>query len=92
MIIVVAPLVVALLLAGCKPAAMPEAGSLSERLYVDKCGSCHAPYHPKVLTGAMWEEQVESMQVKMSQMGILPLNDAERLTILDYLRRNAGLE
>jgi hypothetical protein len=90
MIILVAPMILALLFAGCKPAPMPELGSLSEQLYVDKCGQCHSPYHPSALTAAMWEAQVESMQLKMSQVGISPLNDTERVTILNYLRRNAG--
>jgi hypothetical protein len=83
-------MIITLQSAGCKPAPMPEPGSLSEQLYVDKCGRCHSPYHPHALTAAMWEEQVEAMQMKMSQMGISPLNDAERVTILNYLRRNAG--
>jgi len=86
----VALTVLTLLFAGCKPTPMPESGSLSEELYVDKCGRCHTPYHPKVLTSAMWAEQVEAMQLKMPQMGVRPLNDAERVTILNYLKRNAG--
>jgi hypothetical protein len=90
--IIVVTSILALALAGCKPAALPEAGSVSEQLYVDRCGRCHTPYHPKALTAATWEEQVESMQLKMSQLGISPLSDTERLTILNYLRRNAGRE
>jgi Dihaem cytochrome c len=86
----VALMVLTLLFTGCKPTALPESGSLSEELYVDKCGRCHSPYHPNALTSAMWAEQVEAMQLKMSQMGFSPLNDAERVTILNYLRRNAG--
>ncbi len=42
------------------------------------------------MTAAMWEAQVEAMRAKMVQAGQPPLSPQQHLTILDYLRRNAG--
>ncbi len=44
------------------------------------------------MTSAMWAVQVDAMQVKMRQLGVAPLTDQQRRTILDYLTRNAGTE
>jgi Dihaem cytochrome c len=72
-----------------RPAALPEHGSYAARLYVERCGGCHAAYNPRSMTAGMWQVQVQAMEPRMAQAG-LPLSDAERRTILRYLTRNAG--
>ena len=42
------------------------------------------------MTAAMWEAQMEVMQTKIIQAGQTPLSLEQHLTILDYLKRNAG--
>jgi hypothetical protein len=78
--------------AGCAPKSLPELGNPAEKLYGERCGGCHRPYLPSSMTSAMWAEQVEAMQVKMAQAGVVPLSDSERRAILDYLERNAGTD
>jgi hypothetical protein len=84
-------LLVATLLAGCqRPRPLPEHGTYAQRLYAERCGGCHRPYSPSSMTAAMWEVQVEAMRVKIAQAGQPPLSPQQHLTILDYLKRNAG--
>ena len=81
---------VAALLASCQRGKMPEEGGRAAQLYVRKCGQCHQPYNPSLMTATMWAVQVDRMQERMKQIGISPLTPDERKTILDYLSRNAG--
>jgi hypothetical protein len=83
---------IAVVLAGCKPAGLPDASSPAAQIYVNKCGNCHAPYNPHELTASMWETQVTMMEVKMQAAGMSPLTSDERASILEYLKRNAGTE
>jgi hypothetical protein len=84
-------LLTSLLFAGCqKPKLLPEQGTFAQQLYVERCGACHRPYSPASMTAAMWEAQVEAMRVKIAQAGQPPLSPEQHLTILDYLKRNAG--
>jgi Dihaem cytochrome c len=69
---------------------MPEEGSYAAQLYVKRCGQCHQPYNPSLMTTTMWVVQVDRMQERMKQIGISPLTPDERKTILDYLSSNAG--
>jgi mono/diheme cytochrome c family protein len=69
---------------------MPDEGSYAAQLYVKRCGQCHQPYNPSLMTSAMWAVQVDRMQERMKQIGISPLTADERKTILDYLSSNAG--
>ncbi len=80
-----------LFFAGCsKPKPLPEQGTYAQRLYVERCGTCHRPYSPVSMTAAMWEAQVEAMRPKMAQAGEPPLSPEQHRTILAYLKRNAG--
>jgi hypothetical protein len=90
--VVVAVALLGVLVSGCKPAKLPDAESPSARLYVSKCGNCHAPYNPHEMTAAMWETQVPMMEVKMQSAGIPPLTSDEREAIVEYLKRNAGTQ
>ena len=79
-----------LALAGCARRPLPEAGTAAEKLYAQRCGTCHRAYQPSALTSAMWQIQVEAMQLKMSTVGIAPLNPDEKAVILGYLQHNAS--
>ena len=84
-------LLVFLFFAGCeKSRPLPEQGTYAQQLYVERCGVCHRPYHPALMTAAMWEVQVDAMRSKIAQAGQPPLSPQQDLTILDYLKRNAG--
>jgi hypothetical protein len=83
---------IAILASGCKRAPLPEADSPAARLYVARCGNCHAPYNPHEMTSAMWETQVMMMEVKMQAAGQPPLTPDERDSILRYLKNHAGSE
>jgi hypothetical protein len=89
-LLTVAAAVLSVGIVGCARKELPEMGSSAEQLYAGRCGSCHRPYLPSTMTSAMWATQVDAMQLKMSQAGVLPLSDSERRDILDYLQRNAG--
>jgi diheme cytochrome c len=80
----------AALLASCQRGKMPEEGSYAAQLYVKRCGQCHQPYNPSLMTATMWAVQVDRMQERMKQVGISPLTPDQRKTILDYLSSNAG--
>lgn len=88
----VAIALIGVLVSGCKPAKLPDAGSPAAQLYVSKCGNCHAAYNPHEMTAAMWETQVPMMEVKMQSAGMPTLTSDEREAILEYLKRNAGTQ
>jgi mono/diheme cytochrome c family protein len=79
-----------LALAGCARKPLPETGTAGEQLYAQRCGTCHRAYQPSTLTPAMWQIQVEAMQLKMQNAGIAPLTGDEQAAILNYLQRNAS--
>ncbi len=75
---------------GCTPKPLPEEGSPSALLYVEKCGTyCHSPYQPVALKPKMWETMVARMEIEMVRRG-MPFSPSDRAQILDYLSRNAG--
>ncbi len=78
--------------ASCAREALPQSESPSARLYVERCGQCHAAYNPHQMTAGMWQAQVDAMQARMQQAGIAPLSADERAAILDYLTQNAGTQ
>jgi mono/diheme cytochrome c family protein len=83
---------VAILTSGCKPAQLPDATSPGARLYISRCGNCHAPYNPHEMTASMWDTQVTMMEVKIQAAGQPALTPDERASIVDYLKQNAGTE
>lgn len=75
---------------GCTSKPLPEEGSASALLYVEKCGTyCHRPYQPVALKPKMWETMVARMEIEMVRRG-MPFSSSDRAQILDYLKRNAG--
>jgi hypothetical protein len=81
---------VAVLLASCQSGKIPDESSYAAQLYLNRCGQCHKPYNPNLMTAAMWAIKVDLMQERMKQTGLAPLTSAERETILKYLTSNAG--
>ena len=78
------------LLAACQNGKIPNEGSYAAQLYINRCGQCHQPYNPVLMTAPMWAVKVDLMQERMKQTGLTPLTSGERKTILDYLSSNAG--
>ena len=78
------------LLAACQNGKIPNESSYAAQLYINRCGQCHQPYNPSLMTATMWAVQVDLMQERMKQTGLTPLTSGERKTILDYLSSNAG--
>ncbi|MGD0073870.1 MAG: hypothetical protein ABSD31_05960 [Candidatus Binataceae bacterium] len=74
-------------LAACQK--LPEPESPAAKLYVEKCGTCHAAYNPRSLTAAMWSVQMKSMDIKIRGSGQPPLTEEQYKTLLDYLTRYA---
>jgi len=75
--------------AGCS-GPLPEEGSPTALLYVEKCGTyCHRPYQPSGMKPKMWETMMVRMEIEMRRRG-MPFSARERAVILDYLIRNAG--
>lgn len=54
------------------------------KLYVEKCGSCHALVLPEKHTPAEWRTAVEQMQAKSK------ITDEEKTLILSYLSKGNG--
>jgi hypothetical protein len=78
------------LAAGCHRAPIPEADSADARVYVQRCGQCHMPYDPRMMTPAMWQAQVTMMEIKIHEAALPELSGDQRTAILDYLTRNSG--
>ena len=75
-------------LAACS-SPLPEEGSASAELYRNRCGSCHRPYQPRALKFPLWEPIVVRMETYLRHSR-QPLTEAERETILAYLRQHAA--
>jgi Dihaem cytochrome c len=79
-----------LVFSGCAPKPLPEDGTATEQLYVHRCGVCHRAYAPSTLTPAMWQLQVDAMELKISAAGMPPLTPGDKQTILGYLERHSA--
>jgi len=77
------------LLAASCASPLPEAGTPAAELYLRRCGTCHVPYRPGLMTAAMWGTMVDRMAVEMDRRG-LALTEDEKQEILGYLTRNSG--
>jgi hypothetical protein len=74
---------------GCARRPLPEDGTADELLYAQRCGTCHRAYQPSTLTTAMWQLQVDAMELKINAAGMPPLTPTDKQTILAYLERHA---
>ena len=68
---------------------LPEEGSASAELYRNRCGSCHRLYQPRSLKFPLWEPIVARMETYLRHSR-QPLAEAERDSILAYLRQHAA--
>jgi hypothetical protein len=68
---------------------IPDAGSPAARLYVKRCGPCHAVPHPARLACPGWVQMLSLMERRMAESGMRPLSEAERNEILGYLKAHA---
>jgi hypothetical protein len=76
---------------GCAggPTPVPDPDSAAARLYVDKCGACHAVPHPKRNTAEDWHHLLPLMEQRMAERGKEPLTDEEREILSKYLDAHA---
>ena len=75
--------------AGCE-VPLPEASSKEVKLYTEKCGLCHKPKHPVLLSPKEWEGIIPVMEARAKEAGVRPpLNDEERRAILGYLKKHS---
>lgn len=74
-------------LSACRP--LPQQGTVAEKLYANRCSTCHRPYNPHSMTAAMWAYQFPAMEARMQKAGLPPLTNNQRAMILSYLTRNA---
>jgi hypothetical protein len=81
------PLLVVLL--GACETALPEPESPGAQAYRTRCGGCHRLYAPGVMTAAMWDVQIDRMQLEMARRGVAPLDATERAVIAAYLHAHA---
>ena len=84
-----AVLFVGVVVAGCTP-DLPELDTAEGRVYLEACGSCHAPIPPSALRFASWEFQVGRMDEFRLARGWGPLPAAQREIVLNYLQKHAG--
>ena len=70
----------------------PEANTETAKLYVEKCGSCHAAPLPTIHSKKQWFGVVQRMQFRMTNKAIKPLNEQELETIIGYLEKHAPKE
>lgn len=69
---------------------LPEEPGPEAALYRQKCGVCHQPFQPALLTAAMWRTQLERMVAVEMKKAALPFSADEKERVLDYLARNAA--
>jgi len=68
---------------------LPEAGSLDEVLFKQRCHDCHMPPLPRNHPAADWPAIVDRMQSHRLTTGLKPLTGKELRRIKAYLQRNA---
>ena len=79
-----------ILLGGCAAnIIVPEANTADAKAFAENCSSCHSLRHPNVHTAQEWEEVVNVMEMKREKRGMAKTEEATRLQILAYLKRNA---
>lgn len=74
------------------PSDYPEYNTSAAKLYLEKCGNCHAAPLPSIHSEKQWFGVVQRMQLRMTNKAIKPLNQQESAVIIDYLRKHATKE
>lgn len=73
-----------------QPHVYPDSGSPQAKLYLEKCGRCHAAPLPTAHTARVWPSVLDRMQVRMKAKSTTPLTREEMSIILGYLQQNAA--
>ncbi len=71
---------------GCSP-ELPEAGSATARLYIQRCSGCHRVYHPGLLPARMWDFVLTRMDDELRRLGRPPLQGQDREAVRAYLHK-----
>lgn len=82
---------VIVLISGCatQPMQIPEMDSPEAKLFVSRCGACHALPHPARNTAAEWTDILALMEKRMKERNFPALSDQELETLTIYLQSNA---
>ena len=67
----------------------PESNTEPAKLYIAKCGECHAAPLPKIHTVKQWPGVVQRMQFRMTSKAMRELNKHEFNMIVEYLQKHA---
>ncbi len=77
------------LILGCEM-PLPEMNSEEAVLYKEKCGLCHPPYNPGIISLRAWERIIPAMEKRVKATGIRkPLTEDEKTIILGYLKKHS---
>ena len=71
------------------PLNYPDADSSAAKLFLKRCGDCHAPPLPNSRIAALWPSILDRMQLQMTAKKVMPLSKEETQSILNYLQSNA---
>lgn len=61
-----------------------------QQLFEGYCAMCHQLPDPEMLNARQWQRVMLTMQKRMQQADMTPLNDDEFAAILDYLSQQSG--
>jgi hypothetical protein len=75
---------------GMKVTDYPDHQTEAAKLYIVKCGQCHAAPLPTVHPANQWPGIVERMTMRMNNKAIQPPNRQEIAVILGYLQQHAS--
>jgi len=83
-------IVTAATLSGCiQEFDVPEADTDNGKAFVRRCSLCHALPDPTRMEYPKWQAVVKRMTANIKARNVPPMADAERIQILEYLKRNA---
>ncbi len=85
--IIIALILLAAAVYGCREVALPEGDSPRARVYTSRCGICHSPPEPGKYPFGKWKDLLGLMEMQMEKKGLPPLGEEERTVILEYLKR-----
>lgn len=69
---------------------LPDKNTPNGRLYIEKCGICHEPMHPSMLSIKGWTNMITKMEKKLKNTPVRePLTEEEKTRILEYLNSHA---
>ncbi len=71
---------------------LPEPESAGVAMMKEFCASCHAPPSPTVHTAEEWPNVIYRMQERRRMEAYELMNDDERGTLLEYLKRQAKVK